>query len=1171
MKRRLLSAALAIVMLLGMLPISALQVDAATTLSTAPNAKVEYGYTADVTCGTIRYISQITNSGYFNWNYWPASTFGEYSSPGTECGTASISMALSYVGINKTPKQILEANNGVTYFSGWGESSFLTPSIADGMNTYINGDGKYSPLVIHLPNYSAAGHYVILAGKVSSNVYSVVDPASNSVWNITINGTTATYNGKTDYIDRIYQYYNANAVKQQDRPAKPALNYAIDDQAVTFTWNNTANTTHYNLWLSKKNASGEWEDLENIFYAESGLSRTLEGGEYRAQLLSYNSKQWESDGSDWVHTWSDDVFFAIEGDKIITYHTPNGDVMETETARRGAQITLSSQYPWKDGSYFCGWSYTQNNTSFDIRPGESLTVKGDVDLYPVYVTQEQVTSGETVFIYDIEDARLSGYEYEEVLESVQVTKDNSYWTDWSEYTLTEAAPSNRVEVRTATLYRYYYFLCPSCGAHEPFSGTSDCGATIPATAGYVKWFTTPYSQCNHKTFSYTTEKYYTTSLGDGAVWCFSSGNLNATAPGTIDSSGVDLVITTGYSSRTFIEQYDTEDKTVSGYRFTPAGIAVNSTNFPDDVFRSYVSTNIDTNHDGYLSEAECTAVAEINVTALGIGSLEGIACFPQLQRLICAINKLTSLDVSQNMGLTYLDCNDNQLTKLTVNGNVALRYLNCSANCLEELDLSGNPALEQLHCSLNSLTELRLSNNPQLELLQCNRNALTRLDTSANTKLTFLWCNGNAIEALDLRNNANITDLNCQYNRLTALNVTYCPKLDYFNCAENPLTDLNVSNNLLLNRLECFDTDIISIDLRNNENLRNFRCSNSEMETVQFAGNALEFYEDSFAGCVTTVYYPEGDSTWDSVVGQSFGGTLTWMAYDPEEGIPQPVTLASISVSSKPTKTTYEIGESLNTSGMVVQAAFSDGSVKTVTSGYTVSGFDSLTAGTKTVTVAYEGKTATFTVTVREAEPEIPADAPQIVVEKKKATAGDTVTVNISLKNNPGLASMKLKVNYGSVLTLTGVTYNTAMGGQFQQPQKLTSPVTLNWFNGLADSEGDGVFATLTFTVDAQAQGGEIADITVTYMPDDVYDITETNLPFLVVNGNVEVRTHVPGDINGDGSVNNKDVTRLFQYLSDYDVQVNESALDVNGDGSVNNKDLTRLFQYLSDWDVEIY
>ena len=83
------------------------------------------------------------------------------------------------------------------------------------------------------------------------------------------------------------------------------------------------------------------------------------------------------------------------------------------------------------------------------------------------------------------------------------------------------------------------------------------------------------------------------------------------------------------------------------------------------------------------------------------------------------------------------------------------------------------------------------------------------------------------------------------------------------------------------------------------------------------------------------------------------------------------------------------------------------------------------------------------------------------------------------------------------------------------------------------------------------------------------YQIT-SDYTAVITDNSIKLITHTPGDINGDGAVNNKDLTRFFQYLSDWDVEVNEAALDINGDGSVNNKDLARLFQYLSDWDVEI-
>ena len=78
-------------------------------------------------------------------------------------------------------------------------------------------------------------------------------------------------------------------------------------------------------------------------------------------------------------------------------------------------------------------------------------------------------------------------------------------------------------------------------------------------------------------------------------------------------------------------------------------------------------------------------------------------------------------------------------------------------------------------------------------------------------------------------------------------------------------------------------------------------------------------------------------------------------------------------------------------------------------------------------------------------------------------------------------------------------------------------------------------------------------------------------MKFETVNGSVRIAEHILGDVNNDDEVNNKDLVRLFQYLSNWDVNVNHDALDINGDGKVNNKDLLRFFQYLSGWAVNIF
>lgn len=202
-------------------------------------------------------------------------------------------------------------------------------------------------------------------------------------------------------------------------------------------------------------------------------------------------------------------------------------------------------------------------------------------------------------------------------------------------------------------------------------------------------------------------------------------------------------------------------------------------------------------------------------------------------------------------------------------------------------------------------------------------------------------------------------------------------------------------------------------------------------------------------------------------------------------------------------------------------------------------------------------------------------NSPVIEVKGTTGMAGEEVSVTINLKNNPGISSMKLNVQYDSSI-LEPVSANIASGfknasGANAIENISKNPIVLNWVLLGSGDINENTFATITFKIKDNAPKLKRGNIIVTYDADDVCNSKDENVPFEISNGYVEVVSYIPGDINGDGKVNNKDVTRLFQYLSGMDVEVVNNALDVNGDGKVNNKDVTRLFQYLSGMDVEIH
>ena len=85
-----------------------------------------------------------------------------------------------------------------------------------------------------------------------------------------------------------------------------------------------------------------------------------------------------------------------------------------------------------------------------------------------------------------------------------------------------------------------------------------------------------------------------------------------------------------------------------------------------------------------------------------------------------------------------------------------------------------------------------------------------------------------------------------------------------------------------------------------------------------------------------------------------------------------------------------------------------------------------------------------------------------------------------------------------------------------------------------------------------------------------IYNAEFENVIFATQNGVITLAETISGDVNGDKSINNKDLGLLMQYVNGWDVTVNTNAADVNDDGTVNNKDYALLMQYVNGWNIAL-
>ena len=161
----------------------------------------------------------------------------------------------------------------------------------------------------------------------------------------------------------------------------------------------------------------------------------------------------------------------------------------------------------------------------------------------------------------------------------------------------------------------------------------------------------------------------------------------------------------------------------------------------------------------------------------------------------------------------------------------------------------------------------------------------------------------------------------------------------------------------------------------------NVMPSNATNKTVTWSSNNTSVATVSSDGTVKAVGYGTAVITAKTVNGLTSKCTIN---VKKEE-------VTSLTIATQPTKTNYYVGDTLNTAGLTLKATYTNGTAKTISSGFTCNVSKLTSTGTQTVTVSYGGKTVSFKVSVTKAPQTAPAGL-KAAAPSTSYTADGTIT-----------------------------------------------------------------------------------------------------------------------------------------------------------------------------------
>lgn len=122
-------------------------------------------------------------------------------------------------------------------------------------------------------------------------------------------------------------------------------------------------------------------------------------------------------------------------------------------------------------------------------------------------------------------------------------------------------------------------------------------------------------------------------------------------------------------------------------------------------------------------------------------------------------------------------------------------------------------------------------------------------------------------------------------------------------------------------------------------------------------------------------------------------------------------------------------------------------------------------------------------------------DEISLKAEAVSAQPGSEVNMPIFIEANPGIASLKFTVKYDDTnLTLTNITFPKNSGTYSSVPEPFSGNQIINFVSPLAAFYKTGLFATLTFSVNENADTNKFEPIAIEFNEEDIFDMDFTTI-----------------------------------------------------------------------------